>query len=449
MNCTRWVSSCRHTHSAKSSASTSSSRCTCTTLGATSSSRPRRWGPGVKGSYWPSTRPARNPSSAPTWVPLTRLPTAAVAAEGRPLASKALQTAGSSRLRNEPGVAARPARPVDHPHLTERSAGQPAVSATKGTDRAAACRSPATTWAARPAADLRARAGDPGSRTGRQVPVDEQVDPAPSRLPSGAPAPPGRLAARFGGHAPTVRRVTGSRTAPAGRPRSRARPAPRRRGDPVGQHRERQQSALGVHHGARQGAGAGQGARLGPHHPARGARRRRLEPLGQSATGARHRQTGDHRPQLRPGRTAGQLQRPHQQVGREGIPRAQSRPPGEPVARCGQPQGRGAGQHRSARPREGGRSAVVDGDQAGQHLGHGVVALAQGLSQHLGHRGRVDPAHHCGGPRRGGAAIRGVAEARHRSMRWRSRSRGAAGHLAGHGDTLGLEGVDEPGPGRQ
>ena len=58
VNCSRWVASCRHTHSPKSYDDTSRACWAACTLGATSSSRPSPDGP-PNGSYCPSTRPPR------------------------------------------------------------------------------------------------------------------------------------------------------------------------------------------------------------------------------------------------------------------------------------------------------------------------------------------------------------------------------------------------------
>ena len=110
VNCTRWVSSCRHTQSRKSCGSAPSSRSTCTMLGATSSSRPD----GSKnGSNWPSTLPARKPSSAPTSAPVTREPTARASPVGRALLRGELLD-DRPEDRGEPvRVGLDPARPVD------------------------------------------------------------------------------------------------------------------------------------------------------------------------------------------------------------------------------------------------------------------------------------------------------------------------------------------------
>ena len=68
-NCTRWVTSCRQTHSRKSAGTTRSCRSTAITLGYTSSSSPPL---SANGSYWPRMPDETNASTAPVWAPVTR-----------------------------------------------------------------------------------------------------------------------------------------------------------------------------------------------------------------------------------------------------------------------------------------------------------------------------------------------------------------------------------------
>ena len=81
-NCTRWVCSCRHTQSRKSSGATLSSRSTEMMFGATSSSRPAAGAvefsaSAENGSYWPRTLLERNARIAPSWLPVMAPPTLA------------------------------------------------------------------------------------------------------------------------------------------------------------------------------------------------------------------------------------------------------------------------------------------------------------------------------------------------------------------------------------
>ncbi len=121
VNCTRCVSSCRHTHSRKSAGSTCSSRSTWTMFGATSSSRP--WG-AWKGSNWPSTLLARKPSSSPTSAPVTRDPTARETPLGAPFLSDSLSITGPRTVEKPSALA------CTHPRRSTTSTGAVRSSAT-------------------------------------------------------------------------------------------------------------------------------------------------------------------------------------------------------------------------------------------------------------------------------------------------------------------------------
>ena len=169
VNCTRWVSSCRHTHSRKSVGSASSSRSTCTMFGATSSSRPSgSW----NGSNWPSTLPPRNPSRPPTSAPVTWEPTAGVI----PLAassSVSLSTTGPEQGREPVRVRLHPPGPVDHEHRRGvLGGGQPGELAHQA-GRAVRTRAELGDHGrGLVAADRRALAGQPRPDPHGQVPVD-------------------------------------------------------------------------------------------------------------------------------------------------------------------------------------------------------------------------------------------------------------------------------------
>ena len=96
VNCTRWVSSCRHTQSRKSCGSTSSWRSAWTMLGATSRSRPPSpLGPSQNGSNWPRTLLDMNDISAPSSAPLIFSPTTRLIPDGALLAAASLAMTGS------------------------------------------------------------------------------------------------------------------------------------------------------------------------------------------------------------------------------------------------------------------------------------------------------------------------------------------------------------------
>src|SRR6266496_6868647 len=100
VNCTRCVTSCTHTHSRKSDASTWSCRSTLTRFGATSRSCPSCWS---KNSNWPSTLPDRKPSTAPACMPVTRPPTDSATLPTL-FAATSLSTSGVMTVRIPPAL---------------------------------------------------------------------------------------------------------------------------------------------------------------------------------------------------------------------------------------------------------------------------------------------------------------------------------------------------------
>ena len=160
VNCTRWVSSWRHTQRRKSCGSTSSCRSACTMLGATSISRPAAGtspfapaDPSQNGSNWPSTLPDMNDIRAPISAPLTFDPMARVAPVGAlPSDSRRVST-GSISTRNVARLASthrrrsttRTGASADVPFCV--GACSSVNSRTGASDVAAASRSSATTSA--------------------------------------------------------------------------------------------------------------------------------------------------------------------------------------------------------------------------------------------------------------------------------------------------------------
>ena len=146
VNCTRWVSSCRQTQSRKSAGSTSSSRSTWTTLGATRSSRP--FG-SKKGSNWPSTRLDMKPSSPPTSAAVIREPTAWVNAPGLPRRSVILSITGESRVAKPSAFAwIQAGRSTTSTGAVRSPASRPVNPRTYAVERSAPARSSATVAAA-------------------------------------------------------------------------------------------------------------------------------------------------------------------------------------------------------------------------------------------------------------------------------------------------------------
>ncbi len=148
VNCTRWVSSCRHTHWRKSAGSRSSSRSTSTTLGATSSS----WGvpPGAR-SYCPRTLLARKAISAPVSPPVTLPPTAAAAGPtGLVREARSLSWTGAIIPRIERTLAS-----IHPPRSTTRAGSALAGACMRAVS--------ATCWAERTAASRRARTASAAS----------------------------------------------------------------------------------------------------------------------------------------------------------------------------------------------------------------------------------------------------------------------------------------------
>ncbi len=153
VNCTRWVSSCMHTHSRKSAGSTPSSRSTWTRLGATSMSRGVP--PGAR-SYWPSTLPDMKASRAPASPPVTLPPKARMASVGGFFWwSTSLPNTGSIKADIESAL-----RAIQVGRSTTTAAGaspgacRRAVSATGCWACSVAWRTSATTWAASAAVTL-------------------------------------------------------------------------------------------------------------------------------------------------------------------------------------------------------------------------------------------------------------------------------------------------------
>ena len=146
VNCTRWVSSCRHTHSRKSVGSAPISRSTWTMLGATSSSRPYgSW----NGSNCPSTLLLRKPSIRPTSAPVTRVPTASANADGGPFFSMSLSTTGLRSLAKPSALArSQPLRSTTSTGAVPASVCSPVNSRTSGVERVAPSRSSTTAAAA-------------------------------------------------------------------------------------------------------------------------------------------------------------------------------------------------------------------------------------------------------------------------------------------------------------
>ena len=114
VNCTRWVSSCRHTHSRKSCGSTSSSRSTCDDVRG-DEQQPAGCPAAVNGSYWPSTlrrqeaRARRRPRA-----PVTREPTAATTRRAARCADAARASRRRARRGSPSTLACDPAGAVDH-----------------------------------------------------------------------------------------------------------------------------------------------------------------------------------------------------------------------------------------------------------------------------------------------------------------------------------------------
>ena len=148
VNCTRWVSSCRHTHRRKSVGSAPISRSTWTMLGATSSSRPSgAW----NGSNCPSTLEPRNPSTPPTSAPVILEPIAAVTPVGG-FFSVSLSTIGVSRVAKASALACtHPARSTTSTGAEWSRAVSPVNSRTSPVERSAPARSSATAALASPA----------------------------------------------------------------------------------------------------------------------------------------------------------------------------------------------------------------------------------------------------------------------------------------------------------
>ena len=128
VNCTRWVSSCRQTHSRKSVGFAPISRSTCTMLGATSSSRPAgSW----NGSNWPSTLPPRKPSTAPTSAPVMREPTALLTPVGRALLLGHLRDDGA-RAGRRSSRCSRGSSPAGPRRTAGPSGRRPSARCTRG-----------------------------------------------------------------------------------------------------------------------------------------------------------------------------------------------------------------------------------------------------------------------------------------------------------------------------
>ena len=145
VNCTRWVTSCTHTHSRKSLGSSFNARSTATRFGATSSSCPSGR---EKNSYWPSTLPDRKASTAPAWAPVTRPPTAVVSRPGC-LVATSLAVNGSITVDMLATLASiQPGRSVTTVAAVTAGSVSRVSSVTRAAARSVAWRSSATTaWA--------------------------------------------------------------------------------------------------------------------------------------------------------------------------------------------------------------------------------------------------------------------------------------------------------------
>ena len=152
VNCTRWVSSCRHTQSRKSCGSTFSCRSACTMLGATSIRRPPALlslvVPSQNGSNCPSTLPDMNDISAPISAPLSLEPMARAAPLGALPSDSRRASTGSMRMRNVARFAStQRRRSTTRMGASAETACRSVNSRTGASDFAAASRSSATTSA--------------------------------------------------------------------------------------------------------------------------------------------------------------------------------------------------------------------------------------------------------------------------------------------------------------
>src|SRR4051794_9707634 len=403
VNCTRWVSSCRHTQSRKSVGSTSSSRSTWTTLGATRRSRPLgSW----NGSNWPRTRLDMNPRRPPTSAPVIREPTAWVNAPGSPRRSVILSMTGVRRVENPSALAwIHAGRSTTRTGAVRSPASRPVKPRTYAVDRSAPSRSSATMAAA---SSDSTTGPDPASREPSvTASCQSTICVVMVRSLRGGPVStrPSRLRRLIGGACSTWPRPRGA-LVPRAPLRVSSAPTGREAGhqvvegidgtlgvvglDVVADEGEDQRPAAGVGDEPGEGARAVEGPRLGSGLATPG---RVGEAVLQRAVERRDRQTGDHRAELGMAGRGRHLEDRHQGGSVKPVVTGQTAAVVDlRVAEVDAEAGQHLADSRSAAVE---RALAVDRDSGlpGQHLGALVVADLQYLLDDVGDGATGDPRH--------------------------------------------------------